>query len=99
MHSGSPGSGRTAHGVPDANDTITDVATGQRLFIIVPHRTSVSGQLVMITPLKVIAFAKLTASETHRLDRAIVALSVDPELGTEVHRRHHPISGHSERGQ
>ncbi|MFG3545760.1 hypothetical protein [Streptomyces clavifer] len=28
--------------------------------------------------------AKLTASETHRLDRAIVAISVNPELGTEV---------------
>jgi hypothetical protein len=52
MHSGSPWSGRTANGVPDANDTITDVATGQRLFIIVPHRTSVSDQLVMIIPLR-----------------------------------------------
>lgn len=52
MHSGSPWSGRTANGVPDANDAITDVATGQRLFIIVPHRTSVSDQLVMITPLR-----------------------------------------------
>lgn len=28
--------------------------------------------------------AKLNASETHRLDRAIVAISVNPELGTEV---------------
>jgi hypothetical protein len=28
--------------------------------------------------------AKLTASETHRLDRAIVAISVNPELGTPV---------------
>lgn len=28
--------------------------------------------------------AKLTASETHRLDRAIVAISVNPELGAEV---------------
>ncbi|WP_030723987.1 hypothetical protein [Streptomyces sp. NRRL F-2580] len=28
--------------------------------------------------------AKLTANETHRLDRAIVAISVNPELGTEV---------------
>lgn len=27
---------------------------------------------------------KLTASETHRLDRAIVAISVNPDLGTEV---------------
>ncbi|MER6782985.1 MULTISPECIES: hypothetical protein [unclassified Streptomyces] len=27
---------------------------------------------------------KLTASETHRLDRAIVAVSVNPELGTQV---------------
>ncbi|MEV0986559.1 hypothetical protein [Streptomyces sp. NPDC049949] len=28
--------------------------------------------------------AKLTANETHRLDRVIVAISVNPELGTEV---------------
>jgi hypothetical protein len=28
--------------------------------------------------------AKLTASETHRLDRAIVAISVNPEIGTPV---------------
>ncbi|MFF2927206.1 hypothetical protein ACFVTP_33180 [Streptomyces celluloflavus] len=28
--------------------------------------------------------AKLTASETHRLDRVIVAISVNLELGTEV---------------
>ncbi|WP_338775294.1 hypothetical protein [Streptomyces sp. DG1A-41] len=28
--------------------------------------------------------SKLTASETHRLDRAIVAISVNPNLGTEV---------------
>ncbi|GAA2990805.1 hypothetical protein [Streptomyces fulvorobeus] len=27
---------------------------------------------------------KLTASETHRLDRAIVTISVNPELGTEI---------------
>ncbi|KOU56893.1 hypothetical protein ADK96_37305 [Streptomyces sp. IGB124] len=27
---------------------------------------------------------KLTANETHRLDRASVAISVNPELGTEV---------------
>ncbi|MFF4448330.1 hypothetical protein [Streptomyces sp. NPDC001502] len=27
---------------------------------------------------------KPTANETHRLDRAIVAISVNPELGTEV---------------
>ncbi|GGR46261.1 hypothetical protein [Streptomyces netropsis] len=28
--------------------------------------------------------AKLTASETHRLDRAVVAISVNPELGAPV---------------
>ncbi|WP_329203620.1 hypothetical protein [Streptomyces sp. NBC_01435] len=28
--------------------------------------------------------SKLTEGETHRLDRAIVAISVNPELGTEV---------------
>jgi hypothetical protein len=38
-----------------------------------------SAQLRTTAPL-----AKLTASETHHLDRAIVALSVNPELGTEV---------------
>ncbi|MFE7403198.1 hypothetical protein [Streptomyces sp. NPDC057557] len=27
---------------------------------------------------------KLTATDTHRLDRAIVAISVNPELGTPV---------------
>ncbi|WP_246144797.1 hypothetical protein [Actinacidiphila oryziradicis] len=27
---------------------------------------------------------KLTASDTHRLDRAIVAISVNPELGTQI---------------
>ncbi|WP_225102501.1 hypothetical protein [Streptomyces sp. CoH27] len=52
MHSGSPWSGRTANCVPNANDTIADVAAGQRLFIIVPHRTSVSDRPVMITPLR-----------------------------------------------
>nr|WP_202541262.1 hypothetical protein [Streptomyces sp. SID2563] len=28
--------------------------------------------------------AKFTASETHRLDRAIVAISVNPKIGTSV---------------
>ncbi|WP_435975613.1 hypothetical protein [Streptomyces sp. Qhu_M48] len=28
--------------------------------------------------------SKLTASETHRLDRVVVAISVNPELGTPV---------------
>ncbi|GAA3307931.1 hypothetical protein GCM10020219_007770 [Nonomuraea dietziae] len=51
MHGGSPRSGRTTNGVSDANDTITYVAARQRLFIIVLHRTSVSDQLAMITPL------------------------------------------------
>ncbi|XXZ53105.1 hypothetical protein AAGT00_28145 [Streptomyces cavourensis] len=51
MHGGSPRTGLTANGVPDANDTVTDIASGQRLFIIVLHRTSVSDRLVVITPL------------------------------------------------
>lgn len=51
MHSGSPWSGRTANGVPDANDTLTDVVTGHGLLIIAPHRTSVLSQLAMVTPI------------------------------------------------
>ena len=51
MYGGGPQSGRTANGISDANDTITDVAARQRLFIIVLHRTSVSDRLAMITPL------------------------------------------------
>ncbi len=52
MYSGSPWSGRTANGVPDANDTLTDVVTGHRLLIIAPHRTSVWSRLAMVTPIQ-----------------------------------------------
>jgi hypothetical protein len=40
-------------------------------------------RVVMVEP-ALTQLAKLTASETHRLDRVIVAISVNPELGTEV---------------
>ncbi|MGW7333813.1 hypothetical protein ACWGIU_35470 [Streptomyces sp. NPDC054840] len=40
-------------------------------------------RVVMVEP-ALTQLAKLTASETHRLDRAIVAISVNPQLGTEV---------------
>ncbi|MER5747085.1 hypothetical protein ABT097_27925 [Streptomyces sp. NPDC002225] len=40
-------------------------------------------QVVMVEP-ALSQLEKLTAAETHRLDRAIVALSVNPELGAEV---------------
>ncbi|WP_433544318.1 hypothetical protein ACQPZG_03820 (plasmid) [Streptomyces sp. CA-294286] len=40
-------------------------------------------RVIMVEP-ALTQLAKLTASETHRLDRAIVAVSVNPELGTEV---------------
>ncbi|MEV8351058.1 hypothetical protein ACFVTT_25485 [Streptomyces niveus] len=38
--------------------------------------------VIMVEP-ALTQLAKLTASETHRLDRAIVAISVNPELGAE----------------
>ncbi|MEU9087659.1 hypothetical protein [Streptomyces sp. NPDC048357] len=40
-------------------------------------------RVVMVEP-ALTQLTKLTANETHRLDRAIVAISVNPELGTEV---------------
>lgn len=58
MHGGSPRSGGTADGISDANDTITDVAAGQRLFMIVLHRTSVSDQLAVITSLRGMAYPR-----------------------------------------
>ncbi|MFE5539886.1 hypothetical protein [Streptomyces sp. NPDC056492] len=40
-------------------------------------------RVVMVEP-ALTRLTKLTANETHRLDRAIVAISVNPELGTQV---------------
>ncbi|WP_329156315.1 hypothetical protein OIU91_42795 (plasmid) [Streptomyces sp. NBC_01456] len=40
-------------------------------------------QVIVVEP-ALTQLTKLTAGETHRLDRAIVAISVNPELGTEV---------------
>ncbi|WP_329169377.1 hypothetical protein OG709_35640 (plasmid) [Streptomyces sp. NBC_01267] len=40
-------------------------------------------QVIVVEP-ALTQLSKLTAGETHRLDRAIVAISVNPELGTEV---------------
>ncbi|MFE5902497.1 hypothetical protein ACFQ67_34520 [Streptomyces sp. NPDC056488] len=48
-----------------------------------PEHGARRSQVVMVEP-ALTQLAKLTASETHRLDRAIVAISVNPELGTEV---------------
>ncbi|GAA1554339.1 hypothetical protein [Streptomyces globosus] len=48
-----------------------------------PERGARRSQVVMVEP-ALTQLAKLTASETHRLDRAIVAISVNPGLGTEV---------------
>ncbi|MET9323660.1 hypothetical protein ABZX75_26275 [Streptomyces sp. NPDC003038] len=39
--------------------------------------------VVMVEP-ALTQLTKLTANETHRLDRAIVTISVNPELGTEL---------------
>ena len=49
VHCGSPRSGRSADGISDADNTIADVPTGQRLFFIALHRASVSDQLTVIT--------------------------------------------------
>ncbi|WP_432101252.1 hypothetical protein [Streptomyces sp. WAC 04229] len=42
-----------------------------------------SSRVILVEP-ALTHLAKLTASETHRLDRAIVAISVDPEVGSLV---------------
>ncbi|KJY44944.1 hypothetical protein VR46_17555 [Streptomyces sp. NRRL S-444] len=48
-----------------------------------PDPSAHRSRVVMVEP-ALTQLAKLTANETHRLDRAIVAISVNPELGTEV---------------
>ncbi|MFI9630808.1 hypothetical protein [Streptomyces sp. NPDC052042] len=48
-----------------------------------PEHGARRSHVIMVEP-ALTQLAKLTASETHRLDRAIVAISVNPELGTEV---------------
>ncbi|MFD7834323.1 hypothetical protein [Streptomyces sp. NPDC059761] len=48
-----------------------------------PDPSARRSRVVMVEP-ALTQLAKLTANETHRLDRAIVAVSVNPELGTEV---------------
>ncbi|MEU9146671.1 hypothetical protein [Streptomyces sp. NPDC048349] len=48
-----------------------------------PDHAARRSRVVMVEP-ALTQLAKLTAPETHRLDRAIVAVSVNPELGTEV---------------
>ncbi|MFI1718289.1 hypothetical protein [Streptomyces litmocidini] len=48
-----------------------------------PEHGARRSRVIMVEP-ALTQLAKLTASETHRLDRAIVAISVNPELGTEV---------------
>ncbi|WP_406729506.1 hypothetical protein WJ438_40355 [Streptomyces sp. GD-15H] len=48
-----------------------------------PDHGARRSRVIMVEP-ALTQLAKLIASETHRLDRAIVAISVNPELGTEV---------------
>ncbi|MER6779645.1 MULTISPECIES: hypothetical protein [unclassified Streptomyces] len=48
-----------------------------------PDHAARRSRVVVVEP-ALSQLAKLTANETHRLDRAIVAISVNPELGTEV---------------
>ncbi|MEW5631183.1 hypothetical protein AB1388_32240 [Streptomyces hydrogenans] len=48
-----------------------------------PEHGARRSRVIMVEP-ALTQLTKLTASETHRLDRAIVAISVNPELGTEV---------------
>ncbi|MGQ4353048.1 hypothetical protein [Streptomyces drozdowiczii] len=48
-----------------------------------PEHSARRSQVVMVEP-ALTQLGKLTASETHRLDRAIVAISVNPNLGNPV---------------
>ncbi|ARE79499.1 hypothetical protein B6R96_36415 (plasmid) [Streptomyces sp. Sge12] len=48
-----------------------------------PEASGRRSRVVMVEP-ALTQLTKLTANETHRLDRAIVAISVNPHLGTEV---------------
>ncbi|MCC0100205.1 MULTISPECIES: hypothetical protein [Streptomyces] len=48
-----------------------------------PDHSSRRARVIMVEP-ALTQLDKLTADETHRLDRAVVAISVNPELGTEV---------------
>ncbi|MGW3984730.1 hypothetical protein [Streptomyces mirabilis] len=48
-----------------------------------PEHAPRRSQVVLVEP-ALSQLAKLTGTETHRLDRAIVAVSVNPELGTPV---------------
>ncbi|MFF9131488.1 hypothetical protein [Streptomyces sp. NPDC014806] len=48
-----------------------------------PEHAPRRSQVVMVEP-ALSQLQKLTAAETHRLDRVIVAISVNPELGTPV---------------
>ncbi|MFF9049405.1 hypothetical protein [Streptomyces parvulus] len=48
-----------------------------------PEHAPRRSQVVLVEP-ALSQLAKLTAAETHRLDRAIVAISVNPDLRTPV---------------
>ncbi|MGW9372394.1 hypothetical protein ACWGVR_20500 [Streptomyces xanthophaeus] len=48
-----------------------------------PEHAAGRSRVIMVEP-ALTQLTKLTANDTHRLDRAIVAISVNPELGTAV---------------
>ncbi|MGX4695453.1 hypothetical protein [Streptomyces sp. JNUCC 63] len=48
-----------------------------------PDHAPRRSRVILVEP-ALTQLSKLTADETHRLDRALVALSVNPHLGTEV---------------
>ncbi|MEU3743246.1 hypothetical protein AB0E78_40085 [Streptomyces sp. NPDC032198] len=48
-----------------------------------PDHGARRSQVILVEP-ALTQLAKLNASETHRLDRVIVAISVNPEIGTAV---------------
>ncbi|MGW2183498.1 hypothetical protein ACWCXX_36870 [Streptomyces sp. NPDC001732] len=48
-----------------------------------PEHGARRSRVIMVEP-ALTQLTKLTANETHRLDRAIVAISVNPKLGTPV---------------
>lgn len=51
--------------------------------LVSPDRGPRRSRVITVEP-ALTQLTKLTASETHRLDRAIVAISVNPDLGTRI---------------
>ncbi|MEE1736139.1 hypothetical protein PUR49_06365 [Streptomyces sp. BE147] len=66
----------------EARDAHLERLAGEQPRVLPGHAPRRS-QVVLVEP-ALSQLPKLTATETHRLDRAIVAISVNPELGAPV---------------